>query len=53
MAKIVDEQNSSDKKYEPMSLILKNLKLLNSCDLIFKGRIQPSGYTELCFTKED
>jgi len=47
MAKIVDEQNSSDKKYEPMSSNFEKSKaFLTACDLVFKGRVQPSGYTE-------
>ena len=47
MAKIVDKQNKGDKKYVNMSdNFEKSLAFKTACDLIFKGRNQPSGYTE-------
>jgi len=47
MAKIVDEQNENDSKYVKMSdNFEKSLAFKTACDLIFKGKEQPSGYTE-------
>ena len=47
MAKVVDEQNKNDKKYVKMSdKYEKSIAFKTACDLIFKGKEQPSGYTE-------
>jgi len=47
MAKIVDEQNKSEKSYQNMSPnFYKSVAFKAACELVFHGRTQPSGYTE-------